>query len=418
MIFTPLVSPAVTPLDTQYRYDLALPGESFSPLTSPALEASNHANQSSRYGAMRSSDTSDTTSPIDLNLDHNPSPSTTSQIHPRKTRRKTMPTQKNPARSVKQSPAMKPQSKKKHPSSTIIPPKEVSGIIEEAQKMSGATSSARTGKLPLPYSQDSSETESISPESLSEVLMPPPATPKSTSAGKSPSLLTKQHSSVPSSTSEVSEEPATPASLMRIRKQAGKGATKQHGPSNLKEHESVTDLERGQGVGDTSLLASCKASKPVLAPINTAEANDDQATPTLSGQKTPKYGTASAPMTAESSVFPSPHLGALASPGGSKPGKRADSRASGRESKKRSSSSSVQVSPALRPRISPSIKPLLPEGGKSIQRMRYIMPLLTRSTSNCIPRDISSTSSIKVQLPEHPGGHSPAWGLIPGNSLD
>ena len=365
MIFTPLVSPAVTPLDTQYRYDLAIPGENFSPLTSPALEARNHANQPSAYGAMRSSDTSDTTSPIDLNFEHHPSPSTSSHAPPRKTRRKTMPTQKNPARSVKQSPAMKPQSKKKPPSSTTISPKEVASIIEEAQKKSGSmASSAKSGKHALPYSQDSSEAEPISPESLSDVLMPPPATPKSGTACRSPSLLANQHTSVPTSALGATEEPATPASLMRIRKQAGKGVAKQRGPSNLKAQESITELDRAQGIGDTPQPASGKALRPVLAPINTVEANDDQATPTLSGQKTPKYRTSSAPLTADSPVFPSPQIGATASPGGPKSAKRTESRTSGRDGKKRNSNSSVQVSPALRPRISPSIKPLLPEGGK------------------------------------------------------
>ena len=366
MIFTPLVSPAVTPLDTQYRYDLSLPGESFSPLTSPALEARNHANQPSIYGAVRSSDTSDTTSPIDLNVEHNQPPSTGNQIPQRKTRRKTMPTQKNPARSVKQSPAMKPQSKKKHPSSTTIPPKEVSGIIEEAQKMSNSVqSSARLGKLSLPYSQDSSEAESISPESLSEVLMPPPATPKSASTSRSPSLLGKQHSSIPTSVSGIIEEPATPASLMRIRKQAGKGVSNQPGSSNLKAQESVAEKDQAQTTnGRATPNQPAKPPKPPLAPINTAEANDDQATPTLSGQKTPRCGAMSAPLTAESSVFPSPCLGAVTSPGGPRSGKRAESRTSNRESKKRNSNNSVQVSPALRPKISPSIKPLLPEGSK------------------------------------------------------
>lgn len=391
MVFTPLVSPAVTPLDTQYRYDLALPGESFSPLTSPALEARNQANQSSVYGTLRGSDTSDTTSPVDLNLEYNPFSSASGQGPPRKTRRKTMPTQRNPARSVKQSPAMKPQSKKKYPSSTSIPPKEVSGIIEEAQKMSGGLiSSIKTAKHPLPYSQDSSEAESISPESLSEVLMPPPATPKSSTTSRSPSLLAKQHASTAASTTGNSEEPATPASLMRIRKQAAKGSAQKHRPSHLKEQASLTEVDGEQSIEDVALPEPVKVSRPTLAPINTAEANDDQATPTLPGQKTPRYGTTSAPLTATSSVFPSPQLGAMASPGGLKCGKRAESRTSTRESKKRNSSNSVQVSPALRPRISPSIKPLLPEGGKSTlfsnpmpanSRPRYVPPL-TYSTSN------------------------------------
>lgn len=363
MIFTPLVSPAVTPLDTQYRYDLALPGESFSPLTSPALDARNQATQLSVNGAVRGSDTSDTTSPIDPTLDYNRSSSTSYQATPRKTRKKTMPTQKPPARSVKQSPAMKPQSRKKQPSSTTIPAKEIAGIIEEAQKTGSTsnTSAVKTAKLPLPYSQDSSETDSISPESLSEVLMPPPATPKSATTSRSPALLAKQPASVSTSAPGLLEEPATPSSLMRIKKQAG---TKQHGPSNLKEQASIADMDDEDAIEEILLPEPAKASKPSLAPIDTAGANEDQSTPTMLGQKTPKYATTSAPLTATSSVFPSPQLGALTSPGGPKANKRAESRKSVHEGKKRTKSSSVQVSPALRPKISPSIKPLLPEGGK------------------------------------------------------
>ena len=367
MIFTPLVSPAVTPHDAQIRYpDFPMPGEQFSPLTSPAIEAQNQATQASIQAAMRSSDTSDTTSPIDLNQDFNPSPPISNAAPIRRTRRKTMPTPKNPARSVKQSPAMKPQSRKKQPSSTTIPPKEVSGIIEEARKAKevGAALLTASGKVPLQYSQDSSEAESISPEPLSEILMPPPATPKSSSDGRSPYLSAKQPGSQSTPVMPMTEEPATPASLMRIRKQAGKGVARVHEPSKLKEQAALAQSEHEQIMEDIALPEPAKGARPKLAPIKTVEVGDDQVTPTMTGQKTPKLGTASAPLTATSSVFPSPQFKAMASPSTTGPSKRSESKALGRENKKRNSSSSIQVSPALRPRISPSIKPLLPEGSK------------------------------------------------------
>ena len=368
MIFTPLVSPAVTPHDAQIRYpDFPVPGEHFSPLTSPAIEAQQQATRASVHqAAMRGSDTSDTTSPIDLNRDLNPSPPISNAAPIRRTRRKTIPTQKNPARSVKQSPAMKPQSRKKQPSSATIPPKEVSGIIEEARKakQAGAALSTGSSKVSLPYSQDSSETESISPEPLSEILMPPPATPKSSVDGRSPHLNAKQPAPQPASAAQMTEEPATPASLMRIRKQAGEGAAKLREPSKLKEQAALAQSEHEQIMEEIALPESAKSARPTLAPIKTGDVIDDQATPTMTGQQTPKVGTISAPLTATNSVFASPQLAGIVSPNTAGPSKRPDSKASARDSKKRNSSSSVQVSPALRPRISPSIKPLLPEGSK------------------------------------------------------
>src|SRR6186713_529554 len=70
MVFTPLISPAVTPLDTQFRMpDYAVPGEYFSPLSSPALQAQIHTSQRSVYGAGRGPDSSETTSPIDATFE-------------------------------------------------------------------------------------------------------------------------------------------------------------------------------------------------------------------------------------------------------------------------------------------------------------------------------------------------------------
>ena len=369
MVFTPLVSPAVTAYDAQLQYsEFSLPGERFSPLVSPAIEGQSQATQTSIPAAMRSSDTSDTTSPIDLNNDFNPSPPTSHAAPMRRTRRKTNPTQKNPARSVKQSPAMKPQSRRKQASGTTIPPKEVSSIIEEARrsKLASTGSSKASNNLPLPGSQDSSEAGSISPEPLSEVLMPPPATPKSSSNGRSPNLNAKQPANQSAPAPSMTDEPATPASLMRIRKQAGKAASTVHELSKLKEQAAVAQSEHEQIMEDIALPEPAKKGRPMLSPIRTTNVNDDQTTPTMSGQKTPKLGTTSAPMTATSSVFPSPQIKGTASPSTSGSIKRPDSKLSGRESKKRASSSSVQVSPALRPRISPSIKPLLPEGSKCL----------------------------------------------------
>ncbi|KAL8697328.1 MAG: hypothetical protein Q9224_002374 [Gallowayella concinna] len=363
--FTPLVSPAVTPHDSHFQYsDYAVPSELFSPLTSPALEAQNHSSQRSVYGAVRGSDTSDTTSPIDMNIDPNLQPSIASAA--RKPRRRTSSAaQRKPQRAVRQSPSMKPQSKKKQLSTTSIPPNRVSGIIEDAENAKPVSNGSHYpgGKLPLTTHQDSSEAESVSPEALSDVLMPPPATPKSTSASKSPQIAAAVSGSQSAPLPAFDNKPATPASLMRIRKGAGKPAG-----SALKEQTSMLDSQFEQTLKAITDPESSKIStkRPALTPLRTADANDDELTPTMAARKTPKIATTSAPVTATSSTFPSPKPSVMASPSGTLAQKPGDARTSFRGCKKRTNSSSVQVSPALRPRISPSIKPLLPDGGESI----------------------------------------------------
>ena len=368
MTFTPLVSPAVTPLDTQFRMpEFTIPGEYFSPLTSPALEAQNPAAHRSGYGAVLTADAPEMTSPVDMNIDLGTAIGTQSPNLIRKPRRKASTTStKNPARAVRQSPAMKPQTRRRQASSTTIPPKEVAEIIEEARrsKQNGGTSQTNPGKLPLPYSQDSSEAESVSPESLSEALMPPPATPRPGSAGRSPRLTGKLNGSKSAPLLAMSSEPATPASLMKIRKQASKALNRQHSSSNLREQALLAENEMEQIMEDIVLPEPARIAKPDLPPIITTGVNqDDQTTPTLSARKISYFGPLSAPPTATSSVFPSPQLASSPSPGATMSSKRTDLKPLGRGSKKRNSTTSVHVSPALRPKISPSIKPLLPEGG-------------------------------------------------------
>ena len=364
MIFTPLVSPAVTPLDTQFQYsEYPAPGEHFSPLVSPALEAQRHASQHSGSGTVRNSDTSDTTSPLDMNIDFSLPVSASSSTPVRKSRRKITSTSKSSGRTVKQSPSMKPQSRKKQSMSSITLPKEVSGMIEDAEK------SKKLGKVPgsgvrlgLPYNQDSSEAGSISPEPLSEILMPPPATPRSSSSSRSPFLNAKKPESQSAPNVPMGGEPATPASLMKIRKEAGENGSEQQQPNNTKE-QARGDGEIEQVMEDIVLPEPANAAtRPKLTPLDTSN-EKLKGTPALSAQNN-KSTPSTAPGTATKSHFASPGLSAMASPNGSLPSKRAESKAMGRESKKRTSNGSVQVSPALRPKMSPSIKPLLPEGGE------------------------------------------------------
>ena len=376
------MSPAVTPLDTQFQYpDYAAPADVFSPLTSPALRAQNQSTQHSIYGAVRGSDTSDMTSPIDPNIEHATPIPGSNPAALRKSKRKTSSSStKTPARAVRQSPAMKPQSKRKQPSSTVIPPKEVAGIIEEARK-SKQSPQPIDGKIHLPHNKDSSGPDSVSPEPLSEILMAPPATPKSTSASKSPYLNGKQGGPPTAQIQDANGEPATPASLMKIRKQAGKANGAPRQPSNLQEQTELAEANTEQVMEDVVLPEPADASKkPALRPINTTSANIVEPTPTMSARKTPRYGPASAPITATTSAFASPPLSAMASPTGSAV-KRGDAKLKVRDPKKRNSNGSVQVSPALRPKISPSIKPLLPEGSKYFSNcsLKEFRPAFNRS---------------------------------------
>jgi len=381
MNFTPLVSPAVTPLDAHFRMpEYTIPGEYFSPLTSPALEAQTRPAQRSVYGTLRGSDTSDTQSPVDMEIDQNPTLALTNSMPAlrKSKRRSTTASTKSTGRAVKQSPAMKPQTRRKQPSSTVIHPKEVAELLEEAQRSKeNGQSQSGNGKLSLPYGQDSSETESVSPEPLSEILMPPPATPRAGSVARSPYLRAQrsgqqigeqsgqqsgshtQNRSQPQPGPSRSSRnaPATPASLMKIQKKSGNCASERHA---LEESTSRAEAELEQIMEGIVMPESAAVAKPTLPTLQTQHLSDNQVTPTFSAKRAPT--SASTPII--TSAFASPHFGAVASPGGSISSKRGDSKAGGRPGKKRGSTSSSQISPALRPRISPSIKPLLPEGSK------------------------------------------------------
>ncbi|MCJ1283708.1 hypothetical protein MMC26_003039 [Xylographa opegraphella] len=355
MVFTPLVSPAVTPVDTQFRVqEYTMLGEYFSPLTSPALEAQNRPVQRSVYGEIRS-DTSDTTSPVEMDIDQSTSMLLTNSAALRKSKRKsTTGSTKPPGRSVRQSPAMKPQSRRKQASSAIIPPKEVAEIIEDARrsKQHGTVQSG-TGKLALPYGQDSSEAESVSPESFSEILMPPPATPRPGSVGRSPYLKARGSQSAPMR--PISDLPATPASLMRIQKTTANGAQE---IQELKQSNSLAEAEMEQ-IMEGITLPESGGTKPTLPTLDTTHRYDDETTPTLSAKST--LASASTPVSC--TVLPSPRVGStMVSPGDTATGKRGEAKANPRGGRKRNSTTTSQASPAIRPKISPSIKPLLPEG--------------------------------------------------------
>ena len=333
--------------------------EHFSPLTSPALQAQNRNAQLHAHPVVRGSDTSDTMSPVEMNVDI-AGPQATAKAQPlRKSKRKTAAaTVKPPARAIRNSPAMKPLPKKKQ--SSVIPAKEVNEILQNVQK-------AKT--------VSSSEADSVSPEPLLEALMPPPATPRSRSAARSPYLAALSNGSQSAPILPISDSPATPASLMRIQKDA-ELAKSGLSLSELKEQSSHAEAEMEQIIEDMCAPAAATTSKPALPPINTKAQIDKDATPTMSAKER-RVSTApkSAPPTATNTTFPS-----LA----------ASKNAVIPKSRKRTSSS--HVSPALRPRISPSIQPLLPEGST------YLVFFPTLLAQRLVVSGESSNSVISMRI--------------------
>ena len=200
--------------------------------------------------------------------------------------------------------------------------------------------------------------------------MPPPATPRPGSAGRSPYLSGQLAGSQSAPLPAMSSAPATPASLMHIQKPAFKKPISSHQLSHLKEQTSLAEAEMEQIMEDIVLPKPAKSTKPTLAPLQINNSDDGDATPTLSAKgQIRSTALTSAPPSATSPAFPSPQLGAMASPCATMSNNRTDARPAAR-SKKRNSSS--QASPALRPKISPSIKPLLPEGSMSLSLLSHL----------------------------------------------
>src|SRR5215469_12781542 len=107
MAFTPLVSPAVTPLEAHFNIpEYTVPGAYFSPLSSPALHA--QSEHSSVYDQRHSGTTN---SPVDMNLDSHSAPAS-SVMASRKPSRKVPPKPKT-TRGVRQSPIVKPKRNKR-----------------------------------------------------------------------------------------------------------------------------------------------------------------------------------------------------------------------------------------------------------------------------------------------------------------
>ena len=309
LTFTPLVSPAPTPLDSNFRMPEYLSNNDFfSPLSSPAIDAQH----------VLGSNT-DPVSPADL-------PESSRRPHPgsKRGRRKGSISTRPPARSVKQSPAMKAQSRKRPPSVTSIP----NELLEVMNNGASINNTHMAGSTTAPTSDDS-----VSPEPLTDVLMPPPAMP--------PPLKSANNSS---SALSGMAEPATPATLMRIPTSQLKRRAPVNGHSGRDEDDAMHDV----------VLPDSAVISPLLVATDRPGSTEGDATPTLLARS------------AKNTTIGTPRPGAATprvfSPDDS--GRRSESRVGARGNKKRQGTSSATISPALRPKISPSISPLVPAPGK------------------------------------------------------
>ena len=332
-----------------------VPGAYFSPLTSPALNAQQHKQTHAHPSHHTTSGSSTGTSPIDVDMETLGEAAISQPEQGRKLRsnKRSAPRSSNASTRVRQSPIVKP-ARRKATVTSFVPPKEVSELVEEAQRSRSAMASF--GSQDGFRGRDSSETDSISPEPLSD--MGPP--PKPASATHSPAMLAQRKRQSPQGVA-----PATPASLMRI-----------HPSPNFAPAPEVPPI-----LEDLALPAA-SLDKPPLPQLDTSFEDGDQETPRLSARKTPKLTPLSTP-SAGAALYgkQSPMLSAAASP--MSPafaagiGKRVDAKP-GRNTKKRNSiTSSALVSPALRPKISPSIKPLLPDSCKFVHDFSHRRMLLT-----------------------------------------
>ncbi|TAQ83231.1 hypothetical protein B7494_g8445 [Chlorociboria aeruginascens] len=343
MAFTPLVSPAVTPLDAHFNIpEYTVPGAYFSPLSSPALHAQNES--SSVYDQLHSGTTD---SPNDGSHESHSAPSSSLNLA-RRSSRKVPPPKPRATRSVRQSPIVKPRKAKKNGSTSILP-QTLSQVMEPMNPH--ITRSKETSSSRSTASTEGSENDSISPEHLSD--MAPPPVPPPGSAGRSPFISAQKENSKLKHLSRR-ESPATPASLMRLTQSPQVGHT-------TGNHDMDIDEQGMEG------FALPEAANPTQSSFSRIDAQSDgQTTPTLgsTGLRTPGFQPLPSPAISRpkvgggGSASQSPQIEGMNGANGS----RRTPQIAPRGSKKRTSSS-VLASPALLPRISPSIKPLLPGGG-------------------------------------------------------
>jgi hypothetical protein len=337
MTFTPLVSPAVTPIDPNLQLpEYTVPGEYFSPLTSPAIEAQRVSSRRKLNHHISAPTSGSIISPLESQGDNTSLPQS-ARISTRRESRKAPVSGKPHSRAVRQSPLMKPQGRRKQNSLTISPA-GLAELAEQSESLAPLANHSLNHQGP-PITSDGSGHESISPEPLPDTLMPPPSLPRP--AARSPEIAATSKSS-------GINEAATPSTLMKI-----------HNQKTSPNLGTPTPPEATAGTNpmmeEIMLPESAATNGLRLSTIDSSMAAlDDQGTPTLSAE-TPRVSAGATPRISSTSLK-------LKSPTGLAP-LRAESR-SGSTSKGRQGGTNSQVSPAIMPKISPSIMPLAPLSSK------------------------------------------------------
>lgn len=366
MSFTPLVSPAVTPLESHFPMEqpFAVPNAYFSPLTSPAL----HAQPDPMAMFDRGLAGAGTSSPEGMDLEGNPpsAPPTNAAETARKSR-KTNAAKVRAKPNVGKSPITKPQRKKT--GSTPLLNARLTELTESAGPQHPRAKQARRTEPSSNASNSSaagitdSENDSVSPEALSD-MPPPPIPTKPRSAKPSPALMPQNHDTPKMGPTLASRpgkpSPATPASLMKLPSPANANMPDAGVDNDPMAVENIENFELPEAVSSVQ--------KPALAPLITKSQSPNVRSPALESAS----GRNSAFQPLPSPVFPksgattataqSPLLASGSS--ATTPSAKKTPLLAARGSKKRGSMSmsSSHVSPALLPRISPNIKPLLPGG--------------------------------------------------------
>lgn len=351
-LYTPLVSPAMTPLENQFRLpEYTIPGEYFTPLTSPALEAQN-ANTSNNGYPFHARQVSDVGF-VSTNAEVNPLPGSSAPPSPsvirKTTRRRTSTTSRLAGRNkVKQSPSIRAQTQRNR--GKPMPPNSeefYNSLTQELNKPQNNDVRSLQAS-----SNEGSGQDSVSPEPLSEPLMPPPALPP---PRKSPAIAPQ-----PPQTSQSPGTAATPATLMRIQRS-------QHArePSNQFTGQAQLDYpdEVMEDIALPEAATPAVQPRPKMSRIDTS-VRTSTASPVVSANVTPSLEPRSGPDRTPGSVAMSPRTAAMPSPSGPVP-KKSEPPRSSLSSRKRPSLSSTQASPQLRPKISPSIQPLMRGGDHS-----------------------------------------------------
>ncbi|KAL4938575.1 hypothetical protein BDV06DRAFT_51930 [Aspergillus oleicola] len=346
-LYTPLVSPAMTPLENQFRQpEYTIPGEYFSPLSSPAIEAQHtNANGFPMHSAPMT-DVNFVHSPVDSGFHLQSAPSSPGMARKHQRKRPSVSSKSFSSRAKKQqSPSVRPLTRTRSKLTDEV-------MTHLADGQVNPTSHPQNGNAQRYNSAESSGQDSVSPEPLSEPLMPPPALPP---ARKSPTIAPQARQQ------QNSSEPATPAMLMRMQRSPHTRSASDHNltPTQLPVTEPHDDIMEDVILPEAA-TPSAQLFRPQPSRIDTTIPNSTSS-PHVSANTTthPERQQTSLSEKHSASIAPSPRSVAMPSPGGPVPRKSETPKLGPVNSRKRQSLSSSHPSPSLRPKISPNIQPLV-----------------------------------------------------------